>query len=388
MSNNKQQKAPVVCPHCDHVNLPDATHCAKCGRQLLLTVPMPDTANLAKVQLSRGIPDAEGVSLMADTLAFLIPGFTDPLHVEQTDTMILGRQVPNEAAPEIDLTIYNAYAMGVSRRHALIRSSPDGYTIEDLGSANGTWVNENRLPPHKPHALGSGDQIRIGHLVLFVYFKAMMSIFLVDTGAPLVRRRKLTPHFLANHVSPYLRALAEVQFVVDDILERAPSEVALHTISVSSNGVLNVRLEKVADAIQLVKEVIQPWTAAYIDGAEIIRTPTPLATEPPPDKNEKATQEQDVRKTDAQDAVQPEDKQSDQGKTAPPLSLENDQRRTTQEIVREAALDLLINQVINHIKPRLPERDKAAYAEKLRVSLPVLVTSTLELSDVPVEPKE
>ena len=140
-----------------------------------------------------------------------------------------------------------------------------------------------------------------------------MSIFLVDTGAPLIRRRKLTPHFLANHVSPYLRALAEVQFIVDDMLERSPSEVALHTISVSANGVLNVRLEKVADAIKLVEEVIQPWTSAYIDGAEIIRTPEsvkPVSQESAQTTDQKATQEQDARKTGSQEAVQTEDRRS------------------------------------------------------------------------------
>jgi hypothetical protein len=56
--------------------------------------------------------------------------------------------------------------------------------------------------------------------------------------------------------------------------------------------------------------------------------------------------------------------------------------------VREAALDLLVNQVIQHVAPRLSEQDKTGYAEKLKVSLPILVTSSLELSDTPLEPEE
>ena len=56
-----------------------------------------------------------------------------------------------------------------------------------------------------------------------------------------------------------------------------------------ANGVLNVRLEKVADAINLVKEVIQPWAAAYIDGAEVIKTPASVKPTEPADQ--KATQE-------------------------------------------------------------------------------------------------
>jgi pSer/pThr/pTyr-binding forkhead associated (FHA) protein len=341
---------------------------------------MPDTGKLAEIQLSRGLPDAETVSLMADTLAFLIPGFTDPLHVEQTEEMVLGRKAPEEPAPEIDLTVYNAYAMGVSRRHALIRYSAEGYTIEDLGSANGTWVNENRLPPHKPWTLRSGDQIRIGHLVLFIYFKALMSVFLIDTGAPLVRRRKLTPHFLANHVSPYLRALADVQVIVDDMLGRAPSEVALHTISVSTSGVINVRLEKVADAIKLMKEVIAPWKEAYIEGAGIIKKPETAQNQP---STQKATQE--TTKTSQQDAVKPEVAQENAPESGKKNGQNSVDRKSTQEIVRDAALNLLIRQVMQYAAPRLSEQDKMAYGQKLREPLQALVTSTLELSDTPIE---
>src|SRR5437588_484225 len=51
-----------------------------------------------------------------------------------------------------------------SSRHAEIR--PDAgrqrYSIVDLGSTNGTFVNEQRIPPNAPRYLNSGDKIRIG----------------------------------------------------------------------------------------------------------------------------------------------------------------------------------------------------------------------------------
>jgi pSer/pThr/pTyr-binding forkhead associated (FHA) protein len=49
----------------------------------------------------------------------------------------------------------------VSRRHLRIR--PDGggsYRAEDLGSANGTWVNDRRADGPAP--LNDGDIVRIG----------------------------------------------------------------------------------------------------------------------------------------------------------------------------------------------------------------------------------
>jgi serine/threonine protein kinase len=49
----------------------------------------------------------------------------------------------------------------VSRRHARIQKTPSGnYTLEDLGSANGTFVNDERLAAI--HLLQDKDEIRIG----------------------------------------------------------------------------------------------------------------------------------------------------------------------------------------------------------------------------------
>jgi len=49
-----------------------------------------------------------------------------------------------------------------SGRHAEIRPEGQGYSIIDLGSRNGTYVNEQKLSPNIPRLLYSGDKIRIG----------------------------------------------------------------------------------------------------------------------------------------------------------------------------------------------------------------------------------
>ncbi len=50
----------------------------------------------------------------------------------------------------------------VSRHHAQITRSDSGYTIEDLGSGNGTFANGERLAAHEPRPLERGDVVRIG----------------------------------------------------------------------------------------------------------------------------------------------------------------------------------------------------------------------------------
>jgi len=47
----------------------------------------------------------------------------------------------------------------VTRRHCLISEGPEGFVIEDLGSRNGTWLNDQRV--RRPTPLNDGDVIRI-----------------------------------------------------------------------------------------------------------------------------------------------------------------------------------------------------------------------------------
>ncbi|MCD6454396.1 MAG: GGDEF domain-containing protein [Candidatus Aminicenantes bacterium] len=58
----------------------------------------------------------------------------------------------------------------VSRRHCVIRPSKEGfYEIEDVGSSNGTYVNEQRINSRK--LLVSGDKIRVGETIIKFHYK-------------------------------------------------------------------------------------------------------------------------------------------------------------------------------------------------------------------------
>lgn len=81
--------------------------------------------------------------------------------------MLIGRLDPYRGIrPEVDLSRYDPAAR-VSRKHARITVRGDQFFIEDLDSANGTFINGRlRLKPHELHALESGDLIRIGQTTL------------------------------------------------------------------------------------------------------------------------------------------------------------------------------------------------------------------------------
>ena len=49
----------------------------------------------------------------------------------------------------------------ISRRHARLRRRGEAWSVEDLHSSNGTFVNAERLQPGSWHALGDGDELSL-----------------------------------------------------------------------------------------------------------------------------------------------------------------------------------------------------------------------------------
>lgn len=58
----------------------------------------------------------------------------------------------------------------ISRRHVAVRSGARGLEVEDLGSSNGTFVNDARIEGTQP--LRSGDVVRVGQTVFVVEIEA------------------------------------------------------------------------------------------------------------------------------------------------------------------------------------------------------------------------
>ena len=83
------------------------------------------------------------------------------------DESTIGRwDADNGVFPDVDLDAHDEDAK-VSRRHARIRRSNGMYSIEDLGSTNGTYVNRGRrLLPGNAQPLNDGDEVIVGKTFL------------------------------------------------------------------------------------------------------------------------------------------------------------------------------------------------------------------------------
>jgi pSer/pThr/pTyr-binding forkhead associated (FHA) protein len=102
-------------------------------------------------------------------ISFYLPSRSEPL-VSRDATITIGRRDPKRKInPTIDLTEERGAQLGVSRLHVEINYQNSRYYLKDMGSANGTWVNNSKLVPYQPHPIETGDQIRLGQLALLIH---------------------------------------------------------------------------------------------------------------------------------------------------------------------------------------------------------------------------
>jgi hypothetical protein len=90
----------------------------------------------------------------------------------QITKLTIGRIDPDTGeSPAVDLKDCKAVEKGVSRRHAsIIRRDTGSLSLVDQDSDNGTFLNGQRLVPNQPRILRDGDEVRLGHLLLYVRF--------------------------------------------------------------------------------------------------------------------------------------------------------------------------------------------------------------------------
>ncbi|MHB8625911.1 MAG: FHA domain-containing protein [Aggregatilineales bacterium] len=165
------------CPNCNHRNRLGVVFCENCGASLIGNSPI-STKSLGG---DNALPEATevavattGESVLTDStlLRIEIEGSNEPILLKPGPEVILGRRDPTTGAmPDVDLTQFAGYRMGVSRRHAALRPG-EGRRLDlwDLGSSNGTFLNGTRLGAHRPYRLRDGDEIRLGQMLMRLYF--------------------------------------------------------------------------------------------------------------------------------------------------------------------------------------------------------------------------
>jgi len=181
----QEADATVFCTKCGQHNPPDALYCARCGSPLVrpgepVAPERPgdqtSSLNLATAALHR--VDGDGTDEASDRDAVAAVDALPP-----GSALLVVKRGPNAGSRfllDADLTTAGRHPesdiflddVTVSRRHAEFLRSPytKGFTVRDVGSLNGTYLNRERIDSAD---LTSGDEVQIGKFRL---------VFL--TGAP------------------------------------------------------------------------------------------------------------------------------------------------------------------------------------------------------------
>jgi FHA domain/zinc-ribbon domain len=159
----------LYCNRCGYRNPRGANFCSSCGAPLERSSPAPDepqptTTATPAVVLLPGEGASEPFLLDPGDLLYGVPsrgavlvvtrgpnsGSRFVLAPEAGAVVTIGRH------PESDVFLDD---ITVSRRHAEVRHSEGGFSADDVGSLNGTYLNRERIDSAP---LSSGDELQVG----------------------------------------------------------------------------------------------------------------------------------------------------------------------------------------------------------------------------------
>jgi CheY-like chemotaxis protein len=196
-------------------------------------------------------------------IEFRVVGTAATIQVQVHETMLIGREDARQGIfPDVNLLPYGGQIKGVSREHALVRAKDNRISIQDLGSVNGTRLNNHVLTPGQEYRLRDGDNLTIGQVQLQVRF-AVVPMF----------EQPFTDANLSHATIPVTGRGEYVLVVEDDVdvatvyrlaLEHAGYQVK--TVN-SASAALGLVSQEMPDAIVL--DIMLPDT--NINGIDLVR---------------------------------------------------------------------------------------------------------------------
>ncbi|WP_311765307.1 FHA domain-containing protein [Streptomyces zingiberis] len=166
-----------VCQRCGHRNAEDSRFCSNCGAPLRTAPSERPSETTSTISIS-GLEayEAEATGQTAPPLSAEAQAAVDDL--PHGSALLVVRRGPNSGSRFLldgDLTTAGRHPQGdiflddvtVSRRHVEFRRAADGsFTVADVGSLNGTYVNRERIDSVP---LANGDEVQIGKYRLVFY---------------------------------------------------------------------------------------------------------------------------------------------------------------------------------------------------------------------------
>ena len=156
--------AYTFCNQCGHRNPPESNFCSSCGSPLDVLDDRTITLTAVDPLQDAPGPDDDVVIPVGDiakdsSVLIVRAGAQAGARFDLVEDLTrLGRHPDSEISLD-DIT--------VSRRHAEVQRTAEGYMVADSGSLNGTYVNQERVERTR---LQHGDELQIGKFRL-VFFE-------------------------------------------------------------------------------------------------------------------------------------------------------------------------------------------------------------------------
>ncbi len=168
-----QPATRTICPRCGQSNPTGELFCTNCGSFLSSDASPHETTRL--VDSEGGVHPSDFFGPKTQLVLMVLPeGETYALQPQNfKHETVIGRSEGSTMRPDIDLSVHNAGEMGVSRLHVALQYNAKSnlLSVSDMKSANGTFINGQKIYPQEVRVLRDGDELRLGRLVMRVYFQ-------------------------------------------------------------------------------------------------------------------------------------------------------------------------------------------------------------------------
>ena len=149
----------MYCTNCGHQNPEGSNFCSSCGSPLTEAVGSDTTVTFLPAELESDLEEEIHIS---------------PEELEGGRAVLIVKRGPNAGSKfflDSDVTVVGRHPdtdiflddITVSRRHAEIRRDENGFSLHDVGSLNGTYVNRERVEGAE---LRAGDEVQVGKFKL------------------------------------------------------------------------------------------------------------------------------------------------------------------------------------------------------------------------------
>lgn len=202
------------------------------------------------------------------------------------------------------------------------------------------------------------------------YFRNNNTIVLIDED--IYPQPNLSPEYLAKSIIPYLKAISELQNIINEI--KGKKSQGLIIKSINQQSPININFQGATDAVRYIEEVVVPWRRKHIEKLAQIETLEKFAEVE--NKKAEALEKQYRAIKTLEEANKLKAETEHHKAETERLSIENEMLRVSLDKER---LNLAF-EILDRVSQNISDQDKMSYVIRLLPTLKILSESNIQIS--------